>query len=175
VISRFDRIVFPAISGLAREHDRQTGHSYIAGIWKENIHQGLLWRTADTVLRITEAYHAPSWSWASIASNINDDIYPHHTSTQEDAQVGEKAALISWEVILKDNDPFGCLTSGFIHLRGRCLLARDWQGKTEPFFNFNKEIRTEISCKFPSQEDGLAMEMNLSEKSDQLRCNFDLL
>jgi hypothetical protein len=54
--------VFPAISGLAREHERQTRLSYITGIWKENIHQGLLWVTADTAIRATEAYHAPSWS-----------------------------------------------------------------------------------------------------------------
>ncbi|KAL5331591.1 hypothetical protein ACEPPN_001125 [Leptodophora sp. 'Broadleaf-Isolate-01'] len=56
---------FPAISGLAREVYRHTDWAYVAGLWKEYIHLGLLWSTRDVASPAKE-YVAPSWSWASL-------------------------------------------------------------------------------------------------------------
>jgi hypothetical protein len=57
--------IFPALSGLAREFQSRTGNTYAASIWKEEIYTGLLWERAGGG-KPTEAYHAPSWSWAAL-------------------------------------------------------------------------------------------------------------
>jgi hypothetical protein len=50
---------FPAIAGLAREVAARTGYHYRAGLWLEDIHNGLLW-SAPRVGVISG--HAPTWS-----------------------------------------------------------------------------------------------------------------
>lgn len=55
----------PAISGLAREVHLQTGSQYMAGIWRRDIHRGLLWALHECG-RLPETWRAPSWSWASL-------------------------------------------------------------------------------------------------------------
>jgi hypothetical protein len=57
----------PAISALAREIGQQKPGPYVAGIWLENIHRGLLW-TVDGAGAVLDSYRAPSWSWASLDS-----------------------------------------------------------------------------------------------------------
>lgn len=56
--------LFPAIAGLAEEIERQTGLTYLAGLWEEDIHQGLLWISFRAV-NAPMLYRAPSWSWAA--------------------------------------------------------------------------------------------------------------
>jgi len=60
----FEADTFAAISGLAKEVKRLTGHEYKAGLWAEDIHNGLLWST-DGCASPQQNYVAPSWSWAS--------------------------------------------------------------------------------------------------------------
>ncbi|KAK3317020.1 heterokaryon incompatibility protein-domain-containing protein, partial [Apodospora peruviana] len=59
-----------ALSAIARVYHRETGKTYLAGLWKEDLPLGLCWvrathHTNSSVPRPTE-YRAPSWSWASI-------------------------------------------------------------------------------------------------------------
>ncbi|KAL9615378.1 MAG: hypothetical protein Q9167_000206 [Letrouitia subvulpina] len=50
---------------------------YISGIWKSDIHVGLLWmfkfgeRHKPKVAQMIQAYRAPSWSWASVEDFID--------------------------------------------------------------------------------------------------------
>jgi hypothetical protein len=53
--------IFPAIAGLAEEIESLT---YLAGLWEEDIHQGLLWISFRAV-NAPMLYRAPSWSWAA--------------------------------------------------------------------------------------------------------------
>lgn len=129
--------VFPAISGLAREIQIQTGKTYDAGIWIEELHGGLLWAT-NGVGRMSEACHAPSWSWASVEflseASFPEYLYWNVTFT-EDELTERRASLISYEVAHEDGDSFGCVSSGFIRICGKCLTAKQWQGKTRPHFS----------------------------------------
>lgn len=58
-----------AIAGLAKEVQRVTGWTYVAGLWKFSIEKQLLWcvykghKTSPKPMD----YRAPSWSWASAA------------------------------------------------------------------------------------------------------------
>ena len=62
----------PAISGLAREMAQSTHDEYLAGIWKGDLSQGLLWIWRDNgdALRQPERYRGPSWSWVSLDGQI---------------------------------------------------------------------------------------------------------
>jgi hypothetical protein len=60
--------IFPAISGIAKAIANATGDRYIAGLWKHDLHRGLLWSAPDSTSSKPglRRYRAPSWSWASL-------------------------------------------------------------------------------------------------------------
>ncbi|KAK3303737.1 heterokaryon incompatibility protein-domain-containing protein [Chaetomium strumarium] len=65
----------PAIGGIARELSRLTGMEYLAGLWKENMLQDLMWyaRTQEWRTRPAPAEGlppAPTWSWAAVEAPI---------------------------------------------------------------------------------------------------------
>jgi hypothetical protein len=62
-----DRLV--ALSAIAFEFSKKLSCQYLAGIWKEDLHGGLLWRCNE----ISNAHvaGAPSWSWASVQGSVS--------------------------------------------------------------------------------------------------------
>lgn len=60
--------ILPALSGLAHKVADITCDLYLAGIWKNDLVKGLLWRTWRG--RRLFPYRAPTWSWFSIAGEI---------------------------------------------------------------------------------------------------------
>ncbi|KAH8591318.1 heterokaryon incompatibility protein-domain-containing protein [Bisporella sp. PMI_857] len=160
--------ILPAISGLAREIQKQTGKTYAAGIWIEDIHKALLW-TNRGAGKAPEAYIAPSWSWAALEAlpgvlSPTDDLYWNIVFHSYPEIEERRASLISHEIVMKEEDPFGCVSSGSIWLRGRSLLARDWQGKTKPYLN---------SYKVPYKSHRWEGDMGL-DNLDVLVCYFDI-
>ncbi|KAH9206680.1 hypothetical protein DL95DRAFT_315137 [Leptodontidium sp. 2 PMI_412] len=109
---------FPAISGLAREVYRHTDWTYVAGLWKEYIHLGLLWSTRDVASPAKE-YVAPSWSWASldIRGPVGDRAGMSAPSTWN-SEFYERAELSEADVLLANDDTFGQVTSGKLNMRG---------------------------------------------------------
>lgn len=73
----------PAVSALAAVFAEETGGTYIAGLWAQDIHNGLFWEKlcpdlnfydlADFINHLTNTplYIAPSWSWASQNECVN--------------------------------------------------------------------------------------------------------
>ncbi|PTB69137.1 hypothetical protein BBK36DRAFT_1112487 [Trichoderma citrinoviride] len=65
----------PALSSYAKLIASKSGDTYLAGLWKNNLHRGLFWKlqrrdrtTFDTLMQRLarpSEYIAPSWSWAS--------------------------------------------------------------------------------------------------------------
>lgn len=63
-----DRLI--AMSGIAKIFREVNSDQYLAGLWKDSIHYGFLWRTMASIrvwVQRNESY-APSWSWASVKS-----------------------------------------------------------------------------------------------------------
>lgn len=123
--------ILPAISGIAREIRAQAGGTYLAGIWLEDIHRGLMWAIGGAG-KISETYHAPSWSWASLqispdALNTVNFLY-WMIRLSGTPLVERRATLLSHEIVAEDNGMFGCIRFGSLRLRGSSLLARKWQG-----------------------------------------------
>ena len=60
----------PALSGLAKMIQTQTNDTYVAGLWKSNLVEGLAWALSGKDFKAEELhnkrpYTAPTWSWAS--------------------------------------------------------------------------------------------------------------
>ncbi|RGP80681.1 hypothetical protein FLONG3_1156 [Fusarium longipes] len=67
-----------AIAGLTEMFIKQTGYTYLAGLWKEDLAAGLMWEaTSKGVIR--EDRTAPSWSWLSVRGGIQGLQYRNRT------------------------------------------------------------------------------------------------
>lgn len=63
---------FVAISGLAKDFAHAIGDEYVAGLWRQNLINGLLWKVEPESPEFTSRkpsarpsrYRAPTWSWA---------------------------------------------------------------------------------------------------------------
>lgn len=64
----------PALAGLAARHAQATGDTYVAGLWRENLHWWLLWEPRayfnPRCDQLAPKRHAPSWSWASLGREV---------------------------------------------------------------------------------------------------------
>lgn len=131
----------PAISGIAREIQRQSGFTYKAGIWLEDISRGLAWDTSGAGKQ-PEQYQAPSWSWAGLdVLEIGDRPIrepTYHFSPYAPHKKAEfarhSAEIVAYEVISRDGDPYGCVKSGYIQPRGRILPVTKWNAIAPPYF-----------------------------------------
>lgn len=120
----------PAISGLASTMHDATRHTYLAGIWKEDL-QDLLWfsnrdfyHKKDSSGALSElsdkeyGYQAPSWSWASIPRPVcyywrGDETLM--VDSERDIQ------LLESNIIMAGRDSFGRVLAGTIQVHGYTL------------------------------------------------------
>lgn len=105
----------PAISGLAKEMEKHLQDSYVAGLWRKNILEDILWYTTVTTGGVERAkvYTAPSWSWASLKLGF----MMHNVS--EDGIWEDKiwvACVDEVVVVPSGPDPFGRVSSGHLTL-----------------------------------------------------------
>ncbi|PSN60507.1 HET-domain-containing protein [Corynespora cassiicola Philippines] len=96
---------FPALSGLATAVDSVVRGTYLAGIWKEKLANGLLWKASKCGFVYEDI--APSWSWASISSPI---LYTSDLVYDKDFQglIDE----ITHDMKASPEDRFGALRPG---------------------------------------------------------------
>jgi hypothetical protein len=122
-----DKLV--AISGLASFFHKRTNDTYLAGMWRYNLLDYLLWMSApfptandrmETLLDLillrhrgdepARSYIAPSWSWASHHKGVyfsfsNADSFPF-------------ATLLDAQVTTIDGGTFSRITDGFVYIQG---------------------------------------------------------
>ncbi|KAH7092454.1 heterokaryon incompatibility protein-domain-containing protein, partial [Paraphoma chrysanthemicola] len=64
--------IFPALAGLTKQFQLKYNEEYCAGLWKETLGVGLLWRACDPNGHPKPVdWRAPSWSWASTTSPVD--------------------------------------------------------------------------------------------------------
>ena len=111
----------PALSGLAHAFSTILHDTYVAGIWRNDIHHGLSWSVSSSnkelnSSRIVEesplAYRAPSWSWAS-----TDSCIFFHRYFQ--CQPYNDLVIISIDTRTQGLDAFGQVMCGTLHVSGR--------------------------------------------------------
>ncbi|KAE9365035.1 HET-domain-containing protein [Stipitochalara longipes BDJ] len=109
-----------AISAIARQANATLEDDYLAGMWRRhNLAGQLLWRCKlnhPESKGLSKDYVAPSWSWASFDGPV--DYYRWND--------GKKAIttmkLLRWEIVpTSPGSPYGAVTSGSLHIRGRAM------------------------------------------------------
>jgi hypothetical protein len=66
-----------ALSGIARQVQNMLQTDYVAGIWRKDLTDALLWRALQDYTNVyTQSYIAPSWTCASVGRHIFHPVFP---------------------------------------------------------------------------------------------------
>ncbi|RYP66271.1 hypothetical protein DL770_008830 [Monosporascus sp. CRB-9-2] len=122
----------PAISGLAKLMEKRYGAKYVAGLWSDNLIEGLAWQgLGDNAPASKSEYIGPSWSWAS---------YRGIAATGLREGWRDVAEVQDWHVRVKnERNPYGEVADAWIRLRGPMTDLRP-SGKEYPT---DHEVRLE--------------------------------
>lgn len=128
---------FPAISALAKLiSEENPGQEYLAGLWKSDLHRGLLWspflkRNVQDVLEpcshgyrfkhVSQEYIAPSWSWASCPGPVNW-LGEINGRLPADSAFFPEYRLLNAEVVVADRtNLYGRVSSACLELEAKLL------------------------------------------------------
>lgn len=129
-----------AISGLAARIAPVMGNEYRAGHWVQYLPLDLLWYVPYPIAG-PEEYQAPSWSWTSVNGPI-----VFSTRVPLISLDGVSLEILNVEAPLVDPvAPFGAVTTGTIHARGR-LLRILWTGDEAVTVERNTVLFSTRSC-----------------------------
>jgi hypothetical protein len=103
----FDKDKLPAISGIASAYHRKTKDQYLAGLWRSELVESLLWRSVDEVPSLPEIYCAPTWSWASVKGQVGFRVKSSHITLFD---------LLEASTTPSTTDKFGMVSSGFLRI-----------------------------------------------------------
>lgn len=125
--------ILPALSGVATYYSSNASDVYLAGIWQQDLHAGLLWQFERTgVEPLVRAEHAPSWTWAS-AWELSATLQPsrvvyslHHRRTSD-----RDAKLLRADIAPLHDDATGRLKHGILHLSGLARSVKITTSTTE--------------------------------------------
>lgn len=106
----------PALAGLAVQYAKATGHTYLAGLWREGLLRSLLWERSDDsdseyAWRVNK--YAPSWSWAS----LNESIWYNPVLPGE--EFTEKASMLSAFCQYNPPNSYSTVEKAWIEINGR--------------------------------------------------------
>lgn len=104
-----DKLV--AISGVARLFASRFGTSYVAGLWKQDMEQQLVWYRHEDCRKQLEGYRAPSWSWASGDGGAALPSWFDLRKSSFCLSVDEVS------VTLFTDDPFGQVSGGYLRVK----------------------------------------------------------
>lgn len=116
----------PALSGLASRMATVINSTYLAGIWKDDLLQGLHWhmpydlRDAENLSKEPATNKAPSWSWASCD-------YPTRWVLKGVDCTDWNARVLDGSTIVSGLDPFGEVAQGRLVLQGKLRQAPIFQ------------------------------------------------
>ena len=136
----------PALGGLARLFELSGLRLYRAGLWREFIPRGLLWRVKNPLnVRRPVGYIAPSWSWASLVGHVDWDLCFAY-------RLRYPGMLLDCETSPSGPDPFGKVGGGFLRMRtGTWETKLEYQPATgfmalacgeSAYFDINAETKT---------------------------------
>ncbi|KAK5656583.1 hypothetical protein OQA88_4562 [Cercophora sp. LCS_1] len=111
-----------ALAGLGRLFCEANGCTYVAGLCRETLRTGLLWRTECSGTRAPrrlsgDCWRAPSWSWASVDGPVDYDLadmYADSSKSEDEVEIEE----VQLEYV-NPRDPYGRLVSGSLLLKGK--------------------------------------------------------
>ncbi|MBE3046220.1 hypothetical protein IMZ48_27520, partial [Candidatus Bathyarchaeota archaeon] len=122
----FDTDKLPAFSGIAQRLHPLIGGDYLAGIWSNDFHDGLLWSSVvgGQSARHVKPYRVPSWCWAATNDGVwtwrgSSSAGPTNSDGKNDLQ------LIEHHMEPKDvQNPYGEVVHGYVVVRGQIARLR---------------------------------------------------
>ncbi|RAQ76627.1 hypothetical protein COH21_012933 [Aspergillus flavus] len=136
--------ILVAVSAVAKRFSTNVSGKYLAGLWEEDLHYGLLWvnnNCEGDKSSTNTTYTAPSWSWASQSCRVAFRKDRHLGLGPQSAKV--LAAEISFAM-----DPYGQVTGGFVLLSAKaCKISSTGFSVSESvggFLPFNSHSRGAI-------------------------------
>lgn len=126
-ISTYQIDKLPALSAIAQEIQRLTGHTYLAGLWKEDLITGLLWQRRLVTnwmepkhelrdLNLIDEAGTPSWSWAAYDGS---QVSSSHGYSLESGILEDLVTIKYASVEMVDNNyPTGRVKGGIIEIAG---------------------------------------------------------
>ncbi|KAK1658496.1 heterokaryon incompatibility protein [Colletotrichum godetiae] len=117
----------PAMSGLATVFQQKTGSPYVAGLWKDNLINDLLWYTPKRrIEKLDDANsqdrvncYIPTFSWASAGGQIDFFKGPYVEPGSQANQWAPQAVVIDASTTTGVNNPLGNVKTAHVTLRGR--------------------------------------------------------
>jgi hypothetical protein len=116
-----------AVSSYAKLIASKSGDTYVAGLWKKDLHVGVLWkigrrqrRTFRTVMKHLTSpseYIAPSWSWASHNTILHFDL--------SDGIMQLECEVLEAKTTNYYSDVYGRVQSGHMLIRGKTCSIPD--------------------------------------------------
>jgi hypothetical protein len=109
----------PALSGIAATFSDVLEDNYLAGIWEQDIVNGLSWHSVKPSNRPISRPQGPSWSWASIEGPVSYDVgeYSMHEGSS-------KFQLLSFECKPRGKNKFGEVENAQILVSGLAIELR---------------------------------------------------
>jgi hypothetical protein len=113
----------PALSGIVTHMQRFGAGDYLAGLWKNNLPDELLWHVSSLGVR-AKPYRAPSWSWASLRSAAENPRYPVSSFRHYSLDDGACEALcrvLDASCTPAGHDANGAVAAGAITIEGKVV------------------------------------------------------
>ncbi|KAF4990911.1 hypothetical protein FDECE_14203 [Fusarium decemcellulare] len=134
----------PAIEGLANEAEKFLNSDYLAGLWRSNLLEDLLWRRIGSQVSHppldSNIYYAPSWSW----SMTNFPITFKNDGDADDAEV--------LEARVTKNETGTRIASGFVRLRAKVIDVPGNSGCCYPDDVLGKRRESYVVCILRTRE-----------------------
>jgi hypothetical protein len=123
----FDSDTLPALAGLASSFPKIEGNDYLAGLWRFDLHQDLLWSQSKSSIygprskraypHRSSSYCAPTWSWASLVGTVSwyDRWLPGNLDMGSD-WFSQKARIIDARCEVEGKNPWGTVSFGFLSI-----------------------------------------------------------
>lgn len=102
---------FPAISGLAKRMKRMEKTQYQAGLWVDSFVADMLWEV-DTPTDRPSVWRAPSWSWASLNSQVKYVLELKNNNQQVETYFD----ILGGQTILASDDEMSQLSSSYLDI-----------------------------------------------------------
>lgn len=156
----FSKDRLPALSGLASKVARQTGDTYLAGLWQQDLLLGLLWSSqaplnspSPRAISPWEVdyskpslasliYRAPTWSWASIDGRISHSVRP---DPGEEPLLLKHMNVLDVRCITSGRDPTGAVADGHLKISCPVIKARI-NINNRPYRDKEAVYRLSFSC-----------------------------